>query len=116
MSIRRDLRGLFAWFFRLPRTSRPSKVQPLSRSEIEPSCELTRNTAEGCLDRAAADLQEAEKSIDPDERKQLRWGAARLSLRADMLTRLAKSFEKRAALDEESRQYRREKERKTILP
>ena len=53
-------------------------------------------------------MQDADTSTDPHERKQLRRGAKRWSLRADMLERLAKSFKKRAALDEASRKYRRE--------
>jgi hypothetical protein len=54
-------------------------------------------------------LREADTSTDPHERKQLRKGAKRWSLRADMLERLARSFRKRAALDEASKQYQRDK-------
>ena len=110
MRVSRDLRRFLSWIIGLRGPLRPARTEPLSHSKlrIEPHSELSRNTVEGCRDRAAADLQDADTSTDPHERKQLRRGAKRWSLRADMLERLAKSFKKRAALDEASRKYRRE--------
>ena len=89
---------------------------PVAYSHSKLNSELSRDTVKGCRDRAAADLQEADTSTDPHQRKQLRWGAKRWSLRADMLERLAKSFRKRAALDEASRQYHRDKARHVTRP
>ena len=116
MRIPHDLRRLFAWMIGLLGPSRSTKIKPLSQPKlrIEPQSELSWDTAEGCRDRAAADLREADTSTDPYERRQLRKGAKRWSLRADMLERLARSFRKRAALDEASRQYRRNKARQDI--
>ena len=106
---------LFAWMIGLLGPSRSSKIKRLSQPKlrVEPRSEFSRDTVEGCRDRAAADLQDAGTSTNPQERKQLRRGAKRWSLRADMLERLAKSFRKRAALDEASRQYHRDKERQS---
>ena len=109
---------LFAWMIGLLGHSRSTKIKRLSQPKlrVEPRSEFSRDTVEGCRDRAAADLQEADTSTNRHERKQLRRGAKRWSLRADMLERLARSFSKRAALDEASRQYRRDKARKAIRP
>ena len=114
---RRRRTGLDANFSR----ARPSTVLGASRPEDlrmapHPSrpatmTELPPNTAAGCLDRAAADLLEADASIDPHERKQLHQDAKWWSRRAEMLQRVAKSISKRAALDEGSRQYHRDKAR-----
>ena len=97
---------------------RSSKINPHSHPKLRVTShsELSRDTVEGCRDRAAADLREADTSTDLHERKQLRRGAEQWSLRADMLERLARSFRKRAALDEASRQYHRDKARKGIRP
>ena len=115
MQISRDLRRLSFWMIGF---LGPTRIEPLSHSKhrIEPHSELSRDTVEGCRDRAAADLQEADTSTDPHQRKQLKGGAQRWSLRADMLERLAKSFRKRAALDEASRQYHRDKARQSTRP
>ena len=117
MRIPHDLR-LFAWMIGLLGPLRSTKVErPFQpRLRIEPHSELSRDTIVGCRDRAAADLREADTSTDPHERKQLRRGAKRWLLRADMLERLARSFSKRAALDEASRQYHRDKARQGIRP
>ena len=111
MQIIRSLDRLLAWMLGFVYPSRSKR-----KLRIEPASELSKNTVEGCLDRAAADLREADTSTDPYERKQLRRGARRWSLRADMLQRLAKSFSKRAALDEASRQYRRDKAQQGTRP
>ena len=116
MRISRDLRRFLPWIIGLRGPLRPARIEPLSNLRVEPHLELSRNTVEGCRDRAAADLQEADTATDPQERKQLRRGAKRWSLRADMLERLAKSFRKRAALDEASRKYQRDNARQCALP
>ena len=74
--------------------------------EYDQSSELSQNTALGCHDRAAVDLQNAAASPDRKNRRQLKLSAAQWTLRGDMLERIAKSFRKRAALDEASKQYR----------
>ena len=88
-----------------------SAISRLTGSKIttETHSKSSGDTAEGCRERAAADLQAAGTAADPHERRQFREGAERWLLRAAMLDRLVKSFRKRAALDEASRRYRREK-------
>jgi len=115
--VTRDLGRLFAWMAALFGPLRPTKFEPLSQPKrrVEPHWEYAQDTVEGCLERAASDMQEA-GSAGPHERKQLRRGAERWSLRAEMLERLAKSFRKRAALDEASRQYHRDKARQGPPP
>lgn len=96
---------------------RPTKTGPLPypKRDVERPSEQ-RDTVEGCLERAAADLRDADTATDSHERKQLRMGAKQWSLRADMLERLAKSFRKRADLDEASRQFHRDKARQATRP
>jgi hypothetical protein len=117
MQISAVLRRLRLWMIRSVGPMRPTRIEPLSDSKlrVEPRSEFSRDTVEGCRDRADADLREADISTDPHERNQLRRGAKRWSLRADMLERLAKSFRKRATLDEASRQYHRDKARQSTL-
>ena len=100
MRIFRDLRRFLAWM--------SGFIRPLGFA-IEPHTELSRDTVEGCRDRAAAGLEDANNSTDPHERKQLRKASKRWLLRADMLERMTKSFRKRAALDEASKQYHRDR-------
>ena len=117
MRVPRDFRRLFARMTALFGPSRSTEFKPLSQSKlrVEPPWEYSQDTAEGCLERAASDLQAADIA-SPHERKQLRRGAKRWLLRAEMLERLAKSFRKRAALDEASRQYHRDKARQGSRP
>lgn len=63
------------------------------------------DTVHGCRDRATADLLLSVSVLTANERLQLERSAQAWTLRADMLNRLNKSFEKRAALDRASRQY-----------
>jgi len=95
--------------------SRPNRLETELRSKnaVLPT-KLPQNTVVGCNDLAVADLLEASVSTDRDERKLLRRSADRWSQRANMLERLARSFQKRAALDEGSREYQRERERHRI--
>lgn len=72
--------------------------------------EHSGDTAEGCRGRAAADFHGASNTSDLYERRRLIKGAKSWSLRADMFDRIGKSFRKRAALDEASRRYRRDKD------
>lgn len=81
------------------------------RSEADPvavPAKLPHNTATGCRDRAASDLQHASTSTAGNERKRFERSAETWSQRADMLERVERSFKKRAALDEASREFRRE--------
>ena len=113
-----DSRRLFARMIGFLGALRPTKTGPLPypKRDVERPSEHSRDTVEGCLERAAADLRDADTATDPHVRTQLRRGAKRWSLRADMLERLARSFRKRAALDEASRQYHRDKARRGIRP
>lgn len=113
-----DSRRLFAWMIGFLGALRPTKTGPLPypKRDVERPSEHSRDTVEGCLERAAADLRDADTATDSHERKQLRMGAKRWSLRADMLERLAKSFRKRADLDEASRQFHRDKARQGTRP
>lgn len=88
---------------------------PQPKRRVKPRWEYSQDTVQGCLERAASDLQEADIAR-PHERKQLRSDAEWWSLRAELLARLAKSVRKRAALDEASRQYHRDKARQTLPP
>jgi hypothetical protein len=81
------------------------------RVEYDQSSEMSQNTAVGCHDRAAVDLKNAATSTDRKARKQLRLSAERWTRRGNMLERIVKSFRKRAALDEASKQYRRNRDR-----
>ena len=80
--------------------------------EYDQSPELSENTVVGCRDRAAVDLQNATTSTDRKDRRQLKLSAERWTRRGDMLERIVKSFRKRAALDEASEQYRRDRDRR----
>lgn len=66
------------------------------------------DTVQGCRDRATRDLLEAVVTMTTNQRLRLEQSAHSWTLRADMLDRLNKSFEKRAALDRASRQYKRD--------
>jgi hypothetical protein len=70
---------------------------------------LPQNTVVGCNDLAVADLLEASTSTDRHERKHLERSAERWSQRAAMLERMKKSFRKRAALDDASREFQRDR-------
>ena len=115
MRVPPDLGRLFAWITSL--SDRYAKFKPASQAKrvAELDWEYSQDTVEGCLERAASDLQEA-RIAKPHERKRLTKGAEQWSLRAEMLARIAKSFRKRAALDEASRQYHRDKARQGSPP
>ena len=66
---------------------------------------LPQDTVQGCRDRAAADLLEAVTIITANQRLRLERSAQSWTVRADLLDRLDKSFEKRCALDRASKQY-----------
>ena len=63
------------------------------------------NTVQGCRDRATADLLEAVTVATANQRRRLEHSAQSWTIRADLLDRLSKSFEKRGALDRASKQY-----------
>ena len=112
MRFPRNFRRQFAWMVGLLGPLRSTIFKPLSQPKlrVEPNWEHSHHTVEGCLERAASIQQDADIA-DPHDREQLRRGAKRWSLRADMLDRVTKSFRKRAALDEASKQYHRDKAR-----
>ena len=69
------------------------------------TAKLPENTVQGCRDRATADLLEAVTVVTANQRRRLEHSAQSWTIRADLLDRLHKSFEKRGALDRESKQY-----------
>jgi predicted RNA polymerase sigma factor len=71
-----------------------------------PEIKRGEDTVQGCRDRATADLLQAVIMMTANQRLRLEQSAHGWTLRADMLDRLNKSFEKRAALDRASRQYK----------
>ena len=66
---------------------------------------LPQDTVQGCHDRAAADLLEAATIIGTNQRLRLERSSHSWTLRANLLDRLEKSFDKRRALDRLSDQY-----------
>lgn len=66
---------------------------------------LPENTVRGCRDRAEQDLVASVTSPNANQRVRLEHSAQSWTIRADMLDRLNKSFDKRAALDLASRVY-----------
>ena len=66
---------------------------------------LPQDTIQGCRDRAAADLLEAATIIGTNQRLLLERSSESWTLRANLLDRLEKSFEKRRVLDRLSAQY-----------
>ena len=88
---------------------RPNYGAPKANLDpVAAPAKLLHNTAIGCRDRAASDLQQASISSAGNERRRFERSAETWSRRADMLERVEKSFKKRAALDEASKAYRRE--------
>jgi len=66
---------------------------------------LTKDTPRACRERASANLLESVAMVTANERLALERSAEKWSLRADLLERIDKSFEKRRVLDQASRQY-----------
>ena len=66
---------------------------------------ITKVTAAACRERASADLLESVTMFTANQRMALERSAESWTLRAVMLERIEKSFEKRRALDVASRQY-----------
>ena len=66
---------------------------------------LTKDTGAACRERASADLLRSAAMITVNQRLTLERSAESWVLRAIMLERIEKSFDKRHALDQESRQY-----------
>lgn len=85
----------------LPRGRAKSVVPPAGG----PILKLPSNTVQGCLDRATADLLEAVTMVTANQKRRLERSAESWTVRADLLGRLNKSFEKRGALDRASKQY-----------
>ena len=66
---------------------------------------LRKDTAGACRDRATADLLRSVVMATSNERLALERSAEAWTLRAELLERIARSFEKRRGLDEASRRY-----------
>lgn len=66
----------------------------------------TKDTGETCRERASADLLASAAMLTANERLALERSAENWTLRAEMLDRIEKSFNKRRALDLASRQYK----------
>jgi len=116
MRIRRTVGRVVLWAVDALALLRPRPVLRTNSLERElasgNSAVLTRlpqNTVVGCNDLAVADLLEASTSTDRHERKHLELSAERWSQRAAMLERMKRSFRKRAALDEASHEFKRDR-------
>ena len=66
---------------------------------------LTKDTGAACRERATADLLKSVAMITANQRLALERSAESWTLRALMLERIEKSFEKRRALDHASHEY-----------
>ena len=66
---------------------------------------LPDNTVQGCRDRATADLLEAVTALTANKRRRLERSAESWTVRAALLDRVNKSFEKRDALNRAHKQY-----------
>ena len=66
---------------------------------------VTKDTGAACRERASADLLRSAAMLTVNQRLTLERSAESWMLRAIMLERIEKSFDKRHALDQESRQY-----------
>lgn len=75
------------------------------------SLKLPENTVQGCRDRAAADLLAAVTMVTANQRLRLEQSAHTWTMRADMLGRIEKSFEKRSALERLRKETRRDDHR-----
>ncbi len=64
-----------------------------------------KDTGAACRDRASADLLRSVTMITENQRRSLERSAENWILRAVMLERIEKSFEKRRDIDQASRQY-----------
>ena len=100
------LKGAFGMIpLNLPLTNDPA----LGHGQRGGKLKLPENTVEGCRDRATADLLKAVTMVTANQRRCLERSAETWTLRADLLGRLNKSFEKRDALDRAHKQYEFEK-------
>jgi hypothetical protein len=66
---------------------------------------LTKDTGAACRERATADLLKSVAMITANQRLALERSAESWNLRALMLERIEKSFEKRRALDQAAQEY-----------
>ena len=82
-----------------------SRVKSAAVPASARTLKLPENTVQGCRDRATADLLEAVTVVTANQRRRLASSAESWTVRANLLDRLNKSFEKRAAIDRAHRQY-----------
>jgi predicted RNA polymerase sigma factor len=80
-------------------------VKPVLPSARGRTLKLAENTVQGCRDRATADLLEAVTVMTANQRRRLERSAESWTVRAALLDRLNKSFEKRDAIDRAHKQY-----------
>jgi hypothetical protein len=84
--------------------SAPCLVKAVTPASVG-TLKLPENTVRGCRDRATADLLKAVTVMTANERRRLEHSAESWTLRANLLDRLDKSSDKRAALDRAHEQY-----------
>ena len=84
----------------MTRSARPISASPLGRKQIR---KLPQDTAQGCRDRAAADLLEAVSIVGANQRLRLERSSQSWSMRADLLDGVENDFERRRALHRKSR-------------
>ena len=92
------------------RQVRPMRKFTNSLEASTPSASASRvplkYTGALCRERASADLLKSVAAVTANQRRALRRSAEGWTLRAVMLERIEKSFEKRRALNQASREYK----------
>ena len=81
------------------------RVESVARSASGRTLKLPENTVQDCRDRTTADLLETVTVITAKRRRSLANGAESRTVRANLLGRLNRSFEKRDALDRAHKRY-----------
>jgi len=102
------IKGIFRMRSCDPLPDKPSgesRVKSAAASASGRTLKLPENTVQGCRDRATADLLEAVTAMTADQRRSLARSAESWTVRANLLGRLNKSFEKRDALDRAHKKY-----------
>jgi len=85
--------------------SRLSSSLDISTPSASAKRGVSKDTGAACRERAEADLLRSVTMITANQRLALERSAESWMLRAVMLERIEKSFDKRHALDQASRQY-----------
>jgi hypothetical protein len=87
------------------KTSRTPRLSSVALSATDRTLKLPENTAQGCRDRATANLLEAVTVITANHRRRLERSAEGWTVRAALLDRVSKSFDKQDALERAHSQY-----------